>query len=252
VTSRRLISAESVKQAEATIAAAVAKAVDEQRATVSAATRASRSLTAAGPSVWSNAAWAKTVHKVVAPVATAVGASMLAEAKQSLGAVASWAAPLTAVALSGIVVAKVLDAGVRLASVLSDAAGNGVGAVGDALDSAAGWVGDLAGRMANAMANQITSELATHASSQSATVYTMTWQTQSDDRVRPDHDDADGQTVAAGETFTVGGEELLFPGDENGSEANTINCRCYLTCSAGGDTGEASDALNEDASPFGE
>jgi len=34
------------------------------------------------------------------------------------------------------------------------------------------------------------------------------------------------QTVPNASTFTVSGEQLMYPGDRNGSGANIINCRC--------------------------
>ena len=48
------------------------------------------------------------------------------------------------------------------------------------------------------------------------------------ERTRNDHADADGQTVARDEPFIVGGEQLKYPGDPNGSAANVINCRCVV------------------------
>jgi hypothetical protein len=44
------------------------------------------------------------------------------------------------------------------------------------------------------------------------------------DRTRQDHQDADGQTVELHMPFIVGGEELMQPGDPNGSAENVINC----------------------------
>lgn len=52
------------------------------------------------------------------------------------------------------------------------------------------------------------------------------WATQGDERVRPAHDDADGQIVDVDEPFDVGGEPLMYPGDPNGSAENVLNCRC--------------------------
>ena len=49
-----------------------------------------------------------------------------------------------------------------------------------------------------------------------------------DERVRDDHADADGQVVAMGAHFEVGGESLLYPGDPDGSPENVINCRCTV------------------------
>lgn len=50
------------------------------------------------------------------------------------------------------------------------------------------------------------------------------WMATGDDRTRDDHADADGQTVPIDAPFEVGGEELDYPGDDNGSEEQTINC----------------------------
>ncbi len=55
-----------------------------------------------------------------------------------------------------------------------------------------------------------------------------TWLATRDARVRDIHADADGQKQALDDAYTVGGEELMFPGDYSrgaGAE-NTINCRC--------------------------
>lgn len=52
------------------------------------------------------------------------------------------------------------------------------------------------------------------------------WLSTKDDRTRPDHVEADKQVVNVGEPFSVGGEELEYPGDPSGSPENTINCRC--------------------------
>lgn len=64
------------------------------------------------------------------------------------------------------------------------------------------------------------------------------WVSAQDERTRTsppdefDHADADGQVVDMNDFFTVGGEQLMFPGDPGGSAGNIINCRCavvYLT-----------------------
>lgn len=52
------------------------------------------------------------------------------------------------------------------------------------------------------------------------------WGAVEDKRTRPAHAEADGQTVAMSEAFTVGGERMLFCGDPNASAGNVINCRC--------------------------
>lgn len=52
------------------------------------------------------------------------------------------------------------------------------------------------------------------------------WLTSGSANVRQAHRDVDGQTVPADQPFTVGGEELDFPGDTRGSPGNVINCHC--------------------------
>lgn len=54
------------------------------------------------------------------------------------------------------------------------------------------------------------------------------WVATDDERTRPWHVEADGQEVPLNEPFIVGGEELMYPGDENGSAENVINCRCTM------------------------
>jgi hypothetical protein len=57
-------------------------------------------------------------------------------------------------------------------------------------------------------------------------IQSKTWLTARDARVRDTHQSADGQTVPMNQPFTVGGEQLQYPGDPAGSNAETINCRC--------------------------
>lgn len=64
---------------------------------------------------------------------------------------------------------------------------------------------------------------------QSGVVSTKTWLATLDDRVRDWHREAHGQTVGLDEPFIVDGEELMYPGDANGSAENVINCRCAMT-----------------------
>ena len=49
-------------------------------------------------------------------------------------------------------------------------------------------------------------------------------------RVRDEHWEADGQEVPNDEPFTVGGEEMMYPGDISlGASAwNVVNCRCTI------------------------
>lgn len=57
---------------------------------------------------------------------------------------------------------------------------------------------------------------------------TKIWVTMGDSVVRPTHIEADGQEVKSNESFTVGGFDLMVPGDSSlGAPAEeTIGCRC--------------------------
>lgn len=52
------------------------------------------------------------------------------------------------------------------------------------------------------------------------------WLATLDNRTRDDHAAADGQIVGIDELFSVGDEDLDYPGDPSGSPENTIACRC--------------------------
>lgn len=52
------------------------------------------------------------------------------------------------------------------------------------------------------------------------------WLAALDARTRPEHAEADGQTVGLNENFVVMGEEIGAPGE--GSAANVVNCRCVM------------------------
>jgi len=54
------------------------------------------------------------------------------------------------------------------------------------------------------------------------------WLATKDDRVRPDHAEADGQVVGIDEPFKVGGYDAMFPGDPNLPPEESINCRCTV------------------------
>lgn len=54
------------------------------------------------------------------------------------------------------------------------------------------------------------------------------WIATKDMRTRHAHGAADGQTVDYDEPFNVGGEPLMFPGDDSGSPWNIYNCRCTV------------------------
>lgn len=54
------------------------------------------------------------------------------------------------------------------------------------------------------------------------------WVSHHDDRVRPSHLEANGQTVPLEAAFTVGGHQLQIPGDPTAPIGETASCRCVL------------------------
>lgn len=73
------------------------------------------------------------------------------------------------------------------------------------------------------------SNAGTHSAYEDATdVVGERWLTNVDGNQRDIHEEADGQVVAVGGRFVVGGEELRYPGDPRASAENRINCRCDI------------------------
>lgn len=66
----------------------------------------------------------------------------------------------------------------------------------------------------------------TEAYEQSGVVDGVEWLSARDSAVRPTHAEADGQVVAVGQPFTVGGMPMDFPGDPGADPSETVNCRC--------------------------
>ncbi|NCC04646.1 MAG: hypothetical protein EOM37_11535 [Proteobacteria bacterium] len=60
------------------------------------------------------------------------------------------------------------------------------------------------------------------------------WLATLDDRTRDEHRDLDGQRVDIDEPFTVGGAEIMFPGDPNAEGYLVYGCRCTLVSSVKG------------------
>lgn len=90
---------------------------------------------------------------------------------------------------------------------------------------------------------------------------TKTWLATEDERTRPTHRIADGQTVKLTDRFMVGGAPLHFPGDPAGPPEEIINCRCTttydlddepLTASGGAMEGEWIGVLTLEGTPTGD
>ena len=54
------------------------------------------------------------------------------------------------------------------------------------------------------------------------------WIATRDGRTREAHASVDGQLVAIGMNFDVGGEAMAYPGDPAGGASNVVNCRCTV------------------------
>lgn len=70
-----------------------------------------------------------------------------------------------------------------------------------------------------------------------------------DDRVRPDHAEADGQEVALNDVFIVGGEAMTGPHDPSASDEQTYGCRCFQSTDGVLPDGTTSDLGDEDNPP---
>lgn len=111
-------------------------------------------------------------------------------------------------------------------------------AAGQSIDDLAGGVQDVFDVASRSRARTIARTEVISASNGSASLAAaqlpadvaagQEWVSTRDDRTRDDHADADGQVVAMGQPFEVGGEALLYPGDPAGDGGNVINCRCTV------------------------
>lgn len=70
------------------------------------------------------------------------------------------------------------------------------------------------------------------------------WLATEDQRTRQTHKEADGQRTLLASPFTVGGFELLYPGDPRGPAQEVINCRCSILPVVLGETIDWTDRQN--------
>lgn len=108
-----------------------------------------------------------------------------------------------------------------------------------AVNEAAPWQAEM-------LARTDLNSLANGASKSAARLTGMnfkTWVATLDEKTRPEHADAHGQTVPIDDVFDVGGEDADYPGDPNLSDAMAANCRCTL---AYGETLAEAEALLAD------
>jgi hypothetical protein len=249
---RRLVPESVVADAQAQIADAVKAALAQQRISVMANLHAHGIVAAATvdkASLWHPATWRAAVDKHVAPVAAAVALTIVNAARQAVPAHMTWGAAVSAPAMAARITDSVDRAGGRIATAIataSAAADEVEQHVSDLLDSAIGWVADIAGRIAGSAAAEATVSLADHINNLGYGPITQVWNSAFAQTSREDHMDADGQEVSAGEPFLIGDEELMYPGDPSGSDENTINCLCWLTVNGVGDDVPAAQDIGDE------
>ena len=233
-----------------------------------AAKRKPRSSALAGPVVlmpWSSDAWSAAVQKYVGPVAAEITDDARATAEGALPPTMTWGADSSAATMAAAIVSAAVGAGVALGTRVNDGVSSAVDgstavdAVDAVFDTAPDILDNVVGSMAEAASNLATRDVTSYVASYFGNVYagaTCTWNTMEDDRVRPAHEDADGQEVGLNEPFEVGGETLLCPGDPNGSDENTIGCRCWVETDGltpddleGADDGSSDEASAEEDVP---
>ena len=52
--------------------------------------------------------------------------------------------------------------------------------------------------------------------------------TNTDERTRPSHAQANGQQIGLDDDFTIGGKKMSYAGDPKGGASEVINCRCVI------------------------
>ena len=93
----------------------------------------------------------------------------------------------------------------------------------------AGRLEDHVAERAARTATVSTSNAGTHSALEDAdSVIGEQWLATSDTRTRDDHADADGQVVAVGTSFEVGGIFMDHPGDPSAAIGQIVSCRCTI------------------------
>ena len=83
-------------------------------------------------------------------------------------------------------------------------------------------------RIAASVSVRLQNNAILEAGKQSELVEYKVWVSMHDDKVRDTHAEADGQEVPIDDTFSVGSDDMDYPGDESADISETANCRCTL------------------------
>jgi hypothetical protein len=244
---RRLVPPELVDEWELQLRRAVNLAMADMQREVNRTLHVSRgtALVAAGPrpagvaaSVWSVDYWTNLVHKHIAVVAGAVGVGAVAAARKSMpkGATYGFPASSTEAQIKQMLVDRSLASGAYMGERLNGdllaapSPAAQVKALVNFWNTAATIQGDVVGSSANGAAGMAEyTALGFAGATQGAFPgATRNWADFGDDKVRDGHHATDVDPVGLNESFVVNGESLMFPQDPEGSDGNTINCRCHV------------------------
>lgn len=259
---RRLLGAVKLASYETRITKAVKAALAKHQAHATATLRAS-----AHPDSFNVVSWDTTVDQTVAPVVLSVlqdaAANSVAFLRLSAEDRARVLGQLDVSTQAATFVDRIKGIGPDVAASLQDALTQGLGA-GESIPDLQARIEDVFAvgeRRSEMIARTEVHASAMEAGNASAQALhdsglglAKEWLAYIDDRTRDEHIDANGQVVAMDDPFIVGGEEMMYPGDDNGSAENVINCRCdviYDTPEALGlDTGAAPPPVpEEDTTP---
>lgn len=251
MTSGPLVPHAKVRQWEDELHTALGIALAAQRRAVFKAigVRPTKALTAAtsnqrkavvsvGVIAWSVNNWAKLIDTHVTPVTTRVAGAALLEAKAAIPASHTMGMPESSVSTANHMTDLANSAGNDIGGRVNTAvqrAADLTAAADDAeevLGTADAILDNVVGSMAAGAASSATTDVTSYLAGYFGNIYegaTKTWNSVGDDRVRPDHDEADGDEVALNDVFIVGGETMVGPHDPSASDDQTIGCRCWLS-----------------------
>lgn len=240
---RRLVAAARLHRFERRITAAVDVVLSDARTRTIAAVRQPPLVVAAvapvpPPSPFDPAWWRQSVARHLQPVADDIYDEIAADVLAGLNWTGTGLAGVDMTARVARLVGYVEGVGPDLAERLAQTLNHGV-ALGESVDALSDRVAeefDVGGRQARTIArtevvgaSNGTAHDVAGALHLSGVNMTKTWLSTDDERTRDSHVDADGQTVAYDQPFSVGDAELMFPGDPDGPPEEVVNCRCTQT-----------------------